>query len=60
MTFSRCNTIPTNVEPEYPGDLTLEPREGRGLGGGFSEFVIPLKNQQAQRVHLKIPGRNGT
>ena len=20
---SRCNTIPTNMEPEYPGDLTL-------------------------------------
>ena len=45
MTFpkiARCNTIPTNVEPEYPGDLTLEPRGRRGGGGGFSS-VTPRK-----------------
>jgi len=26
ITTPMCNTIPTNMEPEYPGDLTLESR----------------------------------
>ena len=42
-TARRCNTIPTNVEPEYPGDLTMERGErlGADLQVGWTADSYP-------------------